>query len=136
MGIPTFKDYRWQSYTPTTVGVGTITAASFLWRRNGDSIEIQGKFTSGSVTGVNVKISLPTGLSADSTKLASGISLVGVWERNASGTSGYVVLVDSSDLTNLQMGNVGGGSGPLVAVPVSTSSETQAFFAKVPIAGW
>lgn len=49
----------WQTYTPTFTGFGTVSTQSFRWRQVGESIEIQGRFTSGTVTATEARISLP-----------------------------------------------------------------------------
>jgi hypothetical protein len=60
-----------QSYTPTFTGWGTATNISFFYRRVGDNIHIRGKFTSGTTTATEARVSLPNGLLSDATKVAS-----------------------------------------------------------------
>ena len=52
----------WQNYTPTFVGLGTVVNPIFRWRRVAGSVEIQGAWTNGTVSGVQASVSLPAGL--------------------------------------------------------------------------
>lgn len=59
----------WLAYTPTIVGFGTPSSVLFDYRRVGDTIQVRGRFTSGTNTAVLASISFPGGL----TSTASGI---------------------------------------------------------------
>lgn len=72
----------WIAYTPTFTGYGTPTSVQFYWRRVGDSLEIQGTFTSGTVSATQARISFPSGLTSDSTKMSSAIQVAGFMGRN------------------------------------------------------
>jgi hypothetical protein len=52
----------WISYTPTFAGLGTVTNIDFYYRRVGDTLEIYGSGTTGTVTATTASISLPSGL--------------------------------------------------------------------------
>ncbi len=67
----------WQSYTPTFTGLGTPTSVGFNWRRVGDSIEVQGKFTVGTSTATEARIGLPSGLTVSDTTKIPSLSKVG-----------------------------------------------------------
>lgn len=58
-----------QTYTPTFAGFGTVTSPSMWWRRVGDSVEIYGKFTSGTVTAATASFTTPNSVTIDSTKV-------------------------------------------------------------------
>jgi hypothetical protein len=49
----------WVAYTPTFTGFGTPSNVNFWWRQVGQSIEIQGRFTVGTSTATEARISLP-----------------------------------------------------------------------------
>ncbi|MFV1292818.1 hypothetical protein QMK83_30070, partial [Klebsiella pneumoniae] len=52
----------WAVYTnPTTQGLGTIASTNLRWRRIGDSMQLQGGFTTGNVTGDVARLGLPPG---------------------------------------------------------------------------
>jgi len=56
--------FDWQSYTPNTAGFGTITSPLFQYKINGPSIDVYGRFTSGSHTAVQPWVYLPTGFTS------------------------------------------------------------------------
>jgi hypothetical protein len=58
----------WQSYTPaTTQGFGTPTAVNLRYRRVGSDVEVEGRFTAGTVTATEARIGLPPGFVSAST---------------------------------------------------------------------
>ena len=129
-------DSDWVAYTPATQGFGTITNSSFFWRRVGDSCQIRGLFTSGTVSAVMAQIGLP-GLTIDSTKLSSsspaaiGVAYEGVTANqciSALGLGGTTYIGFGGDGTNyLSQGN---------ANAIFNSSANISFEATVPILGW
>ena len=131
----------WRAYTPTFNGFGTVSAVAMFWRRIGDSIEIQGKFTSGTTTAVEARVSFPAGATSAGTDKIPTIRLVGQTQTNTttgSGISIFNTLVEPSvtyltfgyrDSANLpltkQLGTLTGGIG-----------QATSLYALVPIAGW
>lgn len=100
----------WIEYTPTTAGFGTITSAKFLYRRNGDSIDIQGRFTPGTTTATIAEIGLPNGFRTDIIKGLPGYRNYGTLAYN--GTSGQIlhsILNENSTVVNFS--NAASGSG-------------------------
>jgi hypothetical protein len=62
----------WKSYTPTfSAGFGTVTSINMFYRRVGDVIEVQGSFTCGTTANSVARISLPSGFSIDTNKIAT-----------------------------------------------------------------
>lgn len=80
----------WKDYTPTnTQGFGTITSVNLKWRKVGDSIEIQGGFTTGTVTASTAQLELPNSLVIGGTTSAR----IQVGNLTRAGASGpYTVL--------------------------------------------
>lgn len=80
----------WTAYTPTTQGLGTISGVNLYYRRVGDSLEISGYFTAGTVTASELQIGLPSGLTIGD---PSGQTLVygNLW-RNASAPFYNIVM--------------------------------------------
>lgn len=68
----------WESYTPVTQGLGTVSNVAFNFRRVGDSIEVEGFLTAGTVTAAKLQIGLPSGLVINDTDLTNKSSLVGI----------------------------------------------------------
>jgi hypothetical protein len=75
----------WQSYTPTTQGFGTISDVVAYWRRVGSTIEIQGRFDTGSTTGSEARLYLPSGLTASGG--TSNTVIKGRWFRGINSAS-------------------------------------------------
>jgi len=133
-----------QSYTPTFVGLGTVSAISVQYRRNGGNMELSGDFTTGAVTSSIVSMSLPGGLSIDSLKIGGATSnlIIGSYGRNVLGgqTQCTVLASPATSLTNIYFGQNAAGSGnamaPATGAALFSSSEQESFFASVPILGW
>ncbi len=136
----------WQSYTPTvSAGFGTATNISARYRRIGDSIEIQGSHTNGTVAASLASISLPSGLSLDSAKLsitnttANPGNMVGNWSAsNASGQFGFAVTAPSTSTTLIYFGGNNSVAAKLTPQNGSAMSDSSVVFAYrfvVPIAG-
>ena len=84
----------WTAYTPTFTGFGTVSTQDFQWRQVGSGIEIRGKWTSGTVTSTEARVSLPNGYisTANPTTLtAAGFLLFGL-----NGASSYWTLIEPS----------------------------------------
>lgn len=128
---------EWTSYTPTFTGFGTESNVGFVWRRVGDSIEIQGRFTAGTPTATEARISLPSGLtSSDSTKIQS-TRMVGYFQKDTADTDQEAVAIEASKtyVVFFTQGSVASltkrnGNG-LAGVGTSVS-----LYCTVPIAGW
>ena len=84
----------WESYDPVTSGM-TAPSANFVWRRVGDSIEINGTLVVGTVTG-EINIDIPTLLTIDYSKIT----------RGSSASIGYCMAVDLSAAGAKHDGNV------------------------------
>lgn len=125
----------WQSYTPTFTGFGTVPPASidFRYRRVGDSVQIQGKWTNGTVTATEARVSLPSGLVT-----LSGIATAPAGNM-ASGniTSDNFFPLFQAGLSYLTFSRSNNGSfASASASTIFNNSEVEAFNATVPIQGW
>lgn len=130
----------WQSYTPTFTGFGTVSNVEVYWKQIGDEILIEGKFVAGTNTGVEARVSLPSGVvSADTSKIPT-IRLAGDAARNdgsvpASGV--YRTLIEPST-AYITFGQEGSG-GSLAAKILGTNfpNAYYVFFrARFPVHGW
>ena len=126
----------WSSYTPTVVGAGTVSIEAATWRRVGDSIEVMASITAGTVTATSLTVTLPTGLSIDTTKFVNSGANVTVGSGMSGSTTplAFQVLSNSASATvfyfgksalSVQNGNV-----------ILANSEIFRFNARVPIVGW
>lgn len=87
------------TFTPASAAFGTISNSDFKWRRVGDSMEVLGYFTTGTVAANAAAIDLPTGYTMDTTKLitstGSRVSTVGRFQSQV--TSASSTTIDSTD---------------------------------------
>lgn len=86
----------WQGYTPTFTGFGTVTSPEFEWRQVGENVEIRGKFTGGTSTAVEARISLPNGYTSAGTGIIPSIQLVGHGTYSAAFASSAEILIEPS----------------------------------------
>lgn len=127
----------WQGYTPTFQGFGTPTNVEFEWRQNGESVEIRGKFTSGTPTAVEARVGLPAGLTSGGTNLIPSIQMVGKNTRSAAAAVDYSVLVEPS-VTYVTFSIQDGTRAGLTKQngdQLIGSGQAFSFFASVPCAG-
>jgi hypothetical protein len=129
----------WQSYTPTFTGFGTVTIDYCRSRQNGTNREIDCKFTAGTPTGVEARISLPSGDTSSSGWTNTKAS--GYWFKGAAATShGGSILIEPSVtyLTMSDAGVFGNNSTNALSKSVGTSilsaGEVVSLFASVPVA--
>ena len=131
----------WTKWTPTLVGFGTITSDEIYWKRSGDTIEIQGKFTAGTSTATQAQLPLPYGLT---TSTLPSATIIGKFDRgNASATTlkQGVIFTGTLGTNTLYFGSddYTTASSPLTALNGSTvcgTGEVVLFHCKVPIAQW
>lgn len=67
------------AYTPTFTGFGTVSVEDFDYQDVGDFLIITGRFTAGTATAVEARVSLPTGYTTITT---DGIRNCGTWAQN------------------------------------------------------
>lgn len=127
---------EWVDYTPTFTGFGTVSSPSFRWRQVGESIEVEGRFTSGTPTATEARISFPNSYSTVSN--ISTLQLYGYATRGVTATaSTYGVLSEPSvsymtfSLQNASTNGLSKRNGS----DIINSSDTFSVFAKFPISG-
>lgn len=135
----------WVAYTPTISGFGSCTTVSFFWRRCGDSMEVQGFFTSGTVAASLGTFTLPNSLIIDTAKMTVA---------NTTANAGQIVGNAMADSTNQWLSLVtatgtstalvyittypGTASGLVPNFPNQTFSNTTKISIRfvIPISGW
>lgn len=129
----------WVSYTPANFnGFGSTSAINIQWRRQGDSVQVRGIFTTTSPTAAEARVSLPTGLTIDSTKITATQK---VGEAFASGSTNpyqvHVMAQASQAYLNFSRSlNSASPSTLANANDIWASGNTNSFYATVPITGW
>lgn len=132
-------NYGWTSYTPTFTGFGTVTISSAndcKHKRDGEDLLIDCKFTTGTHTATEARMSLPGSLTSaafPSIKSAGGH----VVARSETTAASVLPLIEPS-VTYLTFGNLSGATASLTKVNGNAlaSSITYSLFARVPISGW
>ena len=127
----------WASYTPTFQGFGTPTSVGMFYRRVGDSIEVAGRFTTGTVTAAEARIGLPSGLTSAATDKISAIRVAGEMTRTDVAALQVIPLIEPSVTyltTSFQSASSGGQSKILGSA--FSSSEVVTVHAVVPISGF
>jgi len=132
------------SYTPTFVGLGTCTSINFFYRRDGKYISVWGQFISGTPTADVAYISLPSGLTINTSELPPVSSyplIVGQGGTDVSSTGGNdfnMLMTGSTTAIGMSLTN-NTGSGALSADLGSFFSANGRVFSvnfKVPVTEW
>ena len=134
----------WVAYTPTFTGFGTPTNVNFYSRVVGDSLEVNGRFTAGTTTGVQAQITLGynggnANVVIDSNKTVntySGImntntpvsTTIFNWGVIAQTGQSYVCFGEQSSTTAITTALINGNT-------ITTGAVVSVNF-KVPIVGW
>lgn len=130
----------WTTYTPSsTQGFGTISSDEFFWRRSGDSVQISGRFTAGTLNAATeARVNLPTGLTVHASKVDTNDSVVGVGARNAVSAEFIQVLANGDDAYMRFAKSSGSESGlsPINSDGMMGNNEQLGFNATIPITGW
>lgn len=134
----------WKSYTPTFGNFGTVSNVFFYYRRVGDSIDIIGQFTTGTVVNGTAVFTLPSGLNKDDTKINIG-GLLGTYLRDTSAQDkGGMILGFGGGNNELFFGNPTtfsntntNATNPVNGTQVAGSSERIIIKVNnLPIQGW
>jgi len=124
------------AYTPIFTGFGTVTVSNFRFQRVGNKLKINGRFTSGTSTSVEARISIPAGLVIDAT--INTLEKCGSYSISANGAYDASVLMEPG-LTYITLGlGTSGGAGlaKANAGQIITTNGIMSLFAEIPIAGW
>ncbi len=126
------------AYTPTFTGFGTVTGIDFTIGKIGDKAIIRGKFTSGTSTAVEARMSIP--YTVDSTKI-SVLKVVGKGNTNISAPTnfgGMSILAEPSTqyLTFGGETSTGSGTTKTNGSALVSNGNIVSFEAIVPIVGW
>lgn len=135
---------NWESSTSVTIsGYGTVTGLSYYSRRVGDTLEVRGSFTSGTVAASEAQIGVVyknSALTVDTTKVPVG-SVIGKMGNSFASTTyfGQSILSPTANQTYVNAGNQSSTANETVAAngnTLSGSTQVSEFFFEVPIVGW
>jgi hypothetical protein len=137
--IQSYQDgTEWTSYTPTILGFVTPTSIEFQWKRIGSDVLIRGRFSPSGTSGVEARISLPSGLTSASSTVIPSLQIAGQAETTSSGSVyfGMSTLMEPS-VTYFTLGYQSSTTGAFTkALGSGTTSSPIAVTARIPIAGW
>lgn len=133
----------WESYTPTFTGFGTVTNIECKSRRNGENRDVDCKFTTGTTTATEARISLPNSLISAGTSLIPSIRKIGDVIFSGTGTvadvigSSFAVLGEPS-VNYVTFGTRYSGGSALTKTFGTTfaSSASHSVNFSIPIAGY
>lgn len=80
-------------YTPTLTGFGTPSGEKAWFTIQGDMMYLRSTFTSGTNTGTEARLSLPSGFTSSTDFMDTSLELVGEMQQNISGTSVPIINV-------------------------------------------
>ena len=128
----------WTEYTPTTQGIGTPSMTYARWKRVGDTMLMNVKFITGTVSGSELQIGLPSGYTVAS-YIPDAVH-VGTFQREAASAVQLTALATGGD-TFLNMGSKSSGGGGNTYTPLAGnvefgSTEEGSVYAIVPIEEW
>lgn len=137
----------WIAYTPTiSAGFGTPTNVVFAYKREGDSIRVQGSFIVGTVAGSLGTFTLPSGLAIKTTNLNNNPNNVaGIFISTAATSNQYAgnpgvmyTVMDPSSSTTLFYFSDSSNADSIVLANGSRLNNNAAttLQALVPISGW
>lgn len=124
-----------QSYSPTLVGFGSPTIQSFTYSRTGEYIEIQGRFVTGTNTGTEARIPLPTGLIISGYVANKVVGRLYQDAVNSSDDSFSILAIDGNSYLTIGEQSSNDGLTNVVGT-VLASSQPTSFYARVRIAEW
>lgn len=134
----------WVTYTPTLTGFGTPSAVSVWSRRVGDTLCLRGKFTSGTSTAVEARMTLGFNgvngsINSDAIKVPL-LMVAGYGTRTQAATTlfDWRVLIESNVgyVTFGHQLSTTAATNKLLGNGFLTSGEIFYFNAEVPISGW
>jgi hypothetical protein len=133
-------------YTPTFTGFGTVSSVECSWWRANRHANIRCKFTSGTVTASTAAVSLPSGLTIDSSTYVPSITIAGNYVGNNSAgrtDHGGMILITAgaADVNFSPLETFGQTSSNTLltakaANVMAVATDVMALTATVPIANW
>jgi hypothetical protein len=132
-------NYDWTSYTPTPTGFGTASSYECQHKRDGSDLLLRCKFTVGTSTATEARVSLPGSLITDPVRVPS-IQMCGDAVRSAAAGSiqRYLTTCEASAayVTFVLQSSGAGGLTKAQGSAIVGAGESWNFTARVPISGW
>lgn len=139
-------DYDWTAYTPTlSAGFGTATSVSFFHKRVGGDLHVKGTFTTGTTAASTGTITLPSGLTLDTTRISiqntssNAGAQVGNFAQTGANRAGPIITATGTSSLLVYIGDQWGNATMLTPNPINVvlgnSTHVSVNFV-VPISGW
>ena len=134
----------WVAYTPTITGFGTATSVEVWSRRVGDSLEIRGRFTSGTATAVEARMSIGyngtnNNVTSSATKITS-IQIAGTAtfsQATVSTTQPQIIIEAGVQYCTFGLqSSATGGLSKILGSNFMPSGRAVSFIANIPIDSW
>lgn len=129
-------NYSRRAYTPTFTGFGTVTGVSCYESRDGEFLDVDCKFTAGTTTATEARVSLPGTLT--SSAFPASIAIAGEVAFSAAVANQFLILREPS--TAYLTFSVQNGSNASLSKfngnTLMSSGQTMSFKSRVPISGW
>lgn len=127
---------NYTSYTPTFQGFGTPSSVDCYWARSGANIILSIDFTTGTNTAVEAQVSLPSGLTVNSTVLPSVKAISKAATTYTGSVVLHVIATGGDSFVNIGRDLTGvSGLAPINGNTLSNGTDLT-FTAKLPITGW
>lgn len=129
----------WAAYTPTFTGFGTPPSISCYWRRDGQDILLDCKFTTGTNTTTEGRVSFPAGVTSADTSIIPSIQYAGAMATNLSSSVPIRYVLSEPSKTYVTFAKMSASSTDgLTKLNGDTwaNGDIISFQARVPIAGW
>ena len=128
------------SYTPSSTQGFTVSSSNFIYRRIGDSIEVNGSFTISASSVSEARISLPPGLTIDSLKITRSTIVGMLSTSDTAGAAEWTVIANGGN-SYFQFGiaNAGNAGTTVTAgnnIVTNVNGKLVEFYARVPVSGW
>lgn len=130
-------NYGPRAYTPTFTGFGTVSNVDCTEARDGVWNLIDCKFTSGTTTAVEARVSLPNSRTSPASLNSIRIAAESVLAYGASSTQVVIPLIEPS-VSYITFGrqDLSGGLVKVLGTNIAGAGLTMAFKARVQINGW
>lgn len=132
---PDQTNFGWTLYTPVFTGFGTVTNIECLYKRDSEDLKLRCKWTPGTTTATEARMSFPNSLVSAGTASIPSLSKAGNWEQvGAEAFSGTVLM--EPNVGYVTFGKQGSGSGGASKLNGTGLTSTMTINASIPIAGW
>ena len=125
-------------YAPTFSGWGTVSNVTMSWQRVANRVKVMGKFTSGTFTAVELRISLPNGIVSDSTLIPS-IEMCGLIAYDHFSASYFALYaMIEPGVSYITVGMQSNSNSPFTKITGALLVNSSVFSVQfeLPVSGW